>query len=201
MLRVKAGGYHAIQMAKQGSSVELVRIKDLKPAKYNPRAITAQAFDGLVESVRRFGMPQPVVVNKRNNVVVGGHQRLKAAQELGWDKVPVIWVNLQDADERALNVTLNNASIAGHFTDSLQDVLVGLRDALPLTDFEALALHQLEIQDGWQAGQSRLDAIDPNLDGIQAVIKVRCKQEDKQRVTAAIQKAIAKLEIQGASVG
>lgn len=179
----------------------MVPVKGLKPAKYNPREISELAFLGLKASLQRFGMPQPVVANKKNKVVVGGHMRLRAAKELGWDKVPVIWVSLSETEERALNVTLNNPAISGYFTDDLQTMLEQLRGELPETDFAALALHQLESKDGWQSGQSRLDSTEANLDGIESIIKVRCPQEAKAQVTQRLAAFISELGIRGVSVG
>ncbi len=59
----------------------LVRAGDLKPAAYNPRAISDEALEGLRNSVSRFGIVQPLVVNEREDGelrVVGGHQRIRA---------------------------------------------------------------------------------------------------------------------------
>jgi hypothetical protein len=105
-----------------------IDINKINPAAYNPRNISDDAFKGLVESIKRFGMPQPLVVNKSNNILISGHQRLKAASEIGMAKVPVIYVELNDKDEKILNVTLNNPSIQGHFTESLQELLGDLSD-------------------------------------------------------------------------
>lgn len=87
-----------------------VKIKDLKPALYNPRKISDQDFEQLVESVRQYSMVEPLVANsnpERHNTVVGGHQRLRAALELGYETVPVVYVNLSEDRERALNLRLN----------------------------------------------------------------------------------------------
>jgi hypothetical protein len=105
-----------------------IDINKINPAAYNPRNISDDAFKGLVESIKRFGMPQPLVVNKSNNILISGHQRLKAANEIGMAKVPVIYVELNDKDEKILNVTLNNPSIQGRFTESLQELLGDLSD-------------------------------------------------------------------------
>jgi ParB-like chromosome segregation protein Spo0J len=55
-----------------------VSIKELKPAEYNPREMTEEETEELNESLERFGMVEPIVVNKaagRENVIIGGHQR------------------------------------------------------------------------------------------------------------------------------
>lgn len=110
--------------------MESISITKIKPAKYNPRRIDPQAFSGLCESLKKFGMPQPLVVNSRSGILVSGHQRLKAAESLGWTKVPVVHVDLSDAEEKALNVSLNNRHIGGDYTEGLSDVLEEICPAL-----------------------------------------------------------------------
>ena len=84
-----------------------MKIADLVPAPYNPRTITPVEFEKLKNSIARYGHLQVLVVNKRNNHVVGGNQTLKALTELGYKKVDTKIVDLNDADEKALNIALN----------------------------------------------------------------------------------------------
>lgn len=88
-----------------------VSIALLKPAEYNPRKFTPKEYQDLKESIERFGIVSPIVVNSapaRKNVVIGGHFRLKVAKDLGMAEVPVLYVNLPDMErERELNLRLN----------------------------------------------------------------------------------------------
>jgi len=68
-------------------SVEYRPLAEIKPYAKNPR-INDQAVDAVVESIRRFGFRQPIVIDG-DGVIVVGHTRWKAAQKLGLDKVPV----------------------------------------------------------------------------------------------------------------
>lgn len=86
------------------------RTQDLIGSEYNPRAINQHDFDALKDSIKRFGMVDPLIVNtheERENIVVGGHQRLKAAKELQVEEVPVVEVSLDKEREKELNVRLN----------------------------------------------------------------------------------------------
>jgi hypothetical protein len=107
------------------SKVERVTlpIEKLVPAPYNPRAIKDEAMEGLKTSLDRFGLVQEIVVNKRTMHIVGGDKRVKALKEMGATEVPVCFVDLTDAEEKALNVTLNNPMIQGEFTGDLQKIL------------------------------------------------------------------------------
>lgn len=87
-----------------------VPIGTLKPAEYNPRKISKEALVQLKESLSRFDLVDPIIVNgasKRKNIVIGGHMRLRAAKELGHKTVPVVYVNLKIEKEKELNLRLN----------------------------------------------------------------------------------------------
>lgn len=87
-----------------------IAITDLKEAEYNPRQISKDDFQQLCRSIKEFGFAEPLVVNQhpsRMNVVIGGHQRLKAARVLGYTKLPCYLLNLPEEKERELNVRLN----------------------------------------------------------------------------------------------
>lgn len=118
-------------------NVEIRPIKQIKTAKYNPRRISDQQLASLKASIERFGFVDPVIVNDRTGTLVGGHQRIKAAKDLGLKEVPVVSVNLDEADEKALNVALNK--ISGEWDlDLLRGVLEDVQAAgldLSLTGF------------------------------------------------------------------
>ncbi len=140
------------------------------------------------------------MVNKRNNVLVGGHQRLKAATHLGWKTVPVVYVDLTDAEEKALNVTLNNTRITGYFTDGLQPLLDEIQAELGDVAFSDLKLEELRIPDDWESGSEDVDAVDENLDGIKATIKVKCPQEIKDDVLVILKRAFIETSLEGVEI-
>lgn len=176
-----------------------LKVSEINPAPYNPRAITEEAFEGLKASLQKFGMPEPLVVNGRGRVLVGGHQRLRAAQSLGWETVPVVLVDLSESEEKALNVTLNNPRIAGFFTDSLQDILGYLRADLG-AEFAELKLDDLVIPDAWNEGADEVAAIEDNLDGIRATIKVKCPQGIKDDVLVILKRAFIETSLEGVEI-
>jgi DNA modification methylase len=55
-------------------------------------------------------MVDPLICNgsaERRNIIIGGHQRYRAAKDLGYKTVPVVYVDLDEARERELNLRLN----------------------------------------------------------------------------------------------
>jgi len=100
-------------MENQKHSIVYVDIDELKPATYNPRKISNKALADLKESLRRFEVVDPLIVNglpERKNIIIGGHQRYRAAKELGHKTIPVVYVELDEAKEKELNLRLNRNS-------------------------------------------------------------------------------------------
>ena len=84
-------------MVKMMTVIE-IDIDKLVPYEKNPRR-NDKAVKYVTESIRHFGFKVPLVIDK-NNIVVCGHTRLKAAKKLGLDKVPCIIAD--DLDEEQI---------------------------------------------------------------------------------------------------
>ena len=83
---------------------------ELIAAEYNPRQLTKDQHKDLTDSIKRFGLVDPLIVNthkERKNVLIGGHQRLKIATMLGLKEIPCVEVELNPAKEKELNIRLN----------------------------------------------------------------------------------------------
>lgn len=98
-------------MAKFDLTITNVPVEKLKAAVYNPRKWSAEATEQLTESMSKFGLVDPIIVNsakERHNVVVGGHFRLKVAKDLKYKEVPVVYLDIPDVErEKELNLRLN----------------------------------------------------------------------------------------------
>jgi len=96
---------------KNELKVIYVSINDLRLSEYNPRTWTKKQTEDLKESIKRYGIVDPLLVNsapERKGVVIGGHFRLTVIKELGYQEVPVVYINIPDlAKEKELNVRLN----------------------------------------------------------------------------------------------
>lgn len=91
--------------------IKQVAVGELKAAAYNPRRWDETALNHLVESLERFGVVDPIIVNaatNRHNIVIGGHMRLAAAKKIGMTQIPVVFIHIEDeAKEKELNLRLN----------------------------------------------------------------------------------------------
>ena len=68
-------------------------LKDIEPNPDQPRKnFTEDALETLMESIKNFGIVQPIVVRKKGKKyqIVAGERRYRAASALGLDQVPVI---------------------------------------------------------------------------------------------------------------
>jgi ParB family chromosome partitioning protein len=88
---------------REGSLVELP-IKDVKPNPFQPRkTVDPAALEELVSSIKQAGLLQPIVVRRANGggtyELIAGERRLRACQQLGWERIPAVQ---READDRTL---------------------------------------------------------------------------------------------------
>jgi DNA modification methylase len=87
--------------------IEKKKLSELKPAPYNPRQSTAKQEKHLKASLEKFGVVEPIIYNKQTGYIVGGHFRVRELTKLGYKEVECVIVDLNEEDERELNIRLN----------------------------------------------------------------------------------------------
>ena len=128
--------------------IPTIEITALRFAEYNPRKITRSVIEQLKNSIKEFGMPVPIVINTykdRENVIIGGEKRVRAAIELGWKEVPCSTVNLPLEKEKALNLALNKIEDQWDET-KLAEIITDLTKAdfdLSLTGFSEVEISNI----------------------------------------------------------
>lgn len=106
--------------------VENWKIEDVKPYENNPRK-NDEAVEYVANSIREFGFQQPLVVDSEGVLIVG-HTRLKAAQELGLEQVPVVVAeDLTDDQVKAYRLADNKTGEKswwdwGKLNEELEDI-------------------------------------------------------------------------------
>ncbi len=88
---------------REGNLVELP-IKDIRPNPFQPRQdVDPAALEELVSSIKQAGLLQPVVVRRAKGggayELIAGERRLRACQQLGWERIPAVQ---READDRTL---------------------------------------------------------------------------------------------------
>lgn len=114
-------------------NIQNIETSKLIPATYNPRKDLKpedEEYQKIKRSITEFGFVNPLIINK-DMTVIGGHQRLKVLQELGYTSVECVIVDLDKQNEKALNIALNK--ISGDWdTEKLESLL----QELQLEDFD-----------------------------------------------------------------
>jgi len=72
----------------------------------------------LKESLEKFGLVEPIIFNKQTGYIVGGHFRVRELKKLGIKEIECVIVDLNEADEKELNIRLN-ANTGGWDWDTL----------------------------------------------------------------------------------
>nr|WP_207714569.1 site-specific DNA-methyltransferase [Clostridium butyricum] len=128
--------------------IQKITVDKLNPAKYNPRKDLRKGdpeYEKLKRSIETFGYVEPVIWNKRTGHIVGGHQRFKILKEQGATEVDCVVVDMDEAEEKALNVALNKVSgdwDMPKLTELLEDLDKSMFD-VSLTGFDAAEIEDL----------------------------------------------------------
>lgn len=129
--------------------METWKRSEIKEATYNPRVITDQSKKKLKEKMKAVGLLQPLIVNRRTNTLVSGHQRLATLDNLerwkpdsGKDYLLDVGVlDVSEQEEKELNVFFNNPSAMGEWDlDKLAEL--NLSDGI---DFGDMGFEQYDI--------------------------------------------------------
>ena len=138
----------------------------LLPAHYNPREIDDASFARLKRGIESFGLVDPIIARRSDNMVIGGHQRLRAATDLKLATVPVVYLDeIADDEAAALNVLLNNPGAQGEWEFSKLADLISELDAngfdATLTGFDPDEIEKLLTwtPDGAKEGLTDPDAV------------------------------------------
>jgi ParB-like chromosome segregation protein Spo0J len=109
--------------------IEKIDINKLQPASYNPRQISTKQYKDLKESIKKFDLVDPIIINK-DFTVIGGHQRLKVCKDLKHTEIDCVVLDLTKEEERELNIRLNKSG--GEFD---MDILANEFDVEELKDW------------------------------------------------------------------
>ena len=115
--------------------VEL-RLEDLTPYEKNAKLHPESQVKQIEESIKRFGMNDPIGVWGGRNIIVEGHGRYLACKALGIEKVPCIKLdNLTDAERKEYSLIHNKTTMNSDFDkDILNEELKNIVELDPSID-------------------------------------------------------------------
>nr|DAL16413.1 MAG TPA_asm: ParB protein [Caudoviricetes sp.] len=125
----------ALKLAKDYIEVEqikplqitYVKVDDIYPNDYNPNTHDADSFDLLIKSLLYFGFTQPIVVNRSTMQIVDGENRYRAACVIGYEMVPVCFVDFDEEKQRYATIMHNAAR--GHNNNEMMNKLEQFLDS------------------------------------------------------------------------
>ena len=167
--------------------IEKKQIADLIPAPYNPRQSTAKQEKHLKESLEKFGMVEPIIFNKQTGYIVGGHFRVRELKKLGIKEIECVIVDLNEADEKELNIRLNANTGSWDWDTLANDWEVVDLEAwgleIPFYD-EEVKEEQSKEEDDFKTLELNFNAFDYNN------VITRLKQIDSKSLESALIKAL-----------
>lgn len=133
--------------------IDKIKLTQIKKAEYNPRTISEENYAKLKNSVKNFGLVEPILINLKNNTIISGHQRYDVLTDLiltdgnlaekefhllKYGDLGLILdtdePTLENEDyEKALNITLNNTNLTGEYNF---EKLSSLLEDLEVNDFD-----------------------------------------------------------------
>lgn len=133
-------------------------ISELVPYANNPRN-NDNAVDAVAASIREFGFKVPIIVDK-DNVIVAGHTRLKAAEKLGLSSVPVIRAdNLTEEQVKAFRLADNKTGGEKRETTNTTSFLINSRQRKRRTTATLRKMFIRPLLTGWRLNTAFLPAI------------------------------------------
>lgn len=118
-------------------------IADLIPYSRNPRR-NDEAVPMVMNSIKEFGFKVPIVIDK-NNIIVCGHTRFKAALKLGLETVPCIVADdLSDEQIKAFRLADNKVSEKAEWDF---EILSGELDDIINIDMDSFGFESIDFEE------------------------------------------------------
>lgn len=76
-----------------------MRLSEIKPYKKNAKKHDETQIKNVMQSIKEFGVVQPIVVDRTNTIIIG-HCRYEAMKRLGFDELQNDWVKVVDLSEQ-----------------------------------------------------------------------------------------------------
>ena len=155
-------------------------INDLNPYPNNPR-INDQAVDAVAESIKQFGFKVPIVIDK-DNVIITGHTRLKAAKKLGMKEVPVILADDLTPDQvKAFRLADNKTGELAEWDFEKLDIEM---DGMDLKDFGFIKSIEKELEYDFEKLLESINVKEAVINP--EYISIRTNSENKEKIVKLI---------------
>lgn len=129
--------------------VEYIPINEITPYENNAKIHTEEQIEQIKKSIEEFGMNDPIGIWGKDNIIIEGHGRLMALQELGWTEVPVIRLDDLTDDQRKAYTLIHNQTTmnTGFNIDILNEELQSIDLDTSFYGFDEIEEPEIDIQD------------------------------------------------------
>lgn len=101
-------------------------VEEIEP---HPDNANVGNVDVIAESIRVNGFYAPIIVQASTGYIIAGNHRYKAARSLGFEQVPVVYLDVEDEEAKRIMVADNRTTRLGHDdTELLTQLLEDLGD-------------------------------------------------------------------------
>ena len=147
--------------------------------KHHPRNANHGDVEAIKKSLAVNGWYGSVVANKRTKHILAGNHRVMAAKALGWDTVPVQWVDVTDEEElRILIVDNRTTRIGQDDTTKIADILSELANTPIGLDGTGYGASDLDALIDEIAGMGEPEELLTDPDEVPEEVETRCKPGD-----------------------
>lgn len=87
--------------------IEKINIQEITEYENNAKLHPREQIEQIKKSIQEFGNNDPIAIDE-NNVIIEGHGRYKALQELGYDEVEVIRLSHMDDEQKRAYILAHN---------------------------------------------------------------------------------------------
>jgi hypothetical protein len=172
--------------------IESWKIGRLKRYARNSRAHSPEQIAQIKASMREFGFTNPILVDAKG-VIIAGHGRLHAAEEMGMKTVPVIKLaHLSDTQAAALRIADNSLPLNASWDTAMLKEELATLEALDF-DLEPLGLDQIELPAQIEMPQEHAPPPSPKT---KTTLFVSVKVSDLEKAKAVVRKALDRAKIE-----
>ena len=160
--------------------IKSVKIEEIKQNRKELRKFTDSEIEITTKVVKRFGFQVPIIIDNKNQVVLGA-ALLKAALNLNMEEVPVVEVqNLSEKELNTFTIAINKISMMGeldleNFAYDIQELLFDIDLNLTPEElgFSSIEMDNLLFTCGFEDGDDKEDTpIVKDIEKVNVVAKI-----------------------------
>lgn len=158
--------------------IEKIKISEIQPYKNNAKKHPQEQIEQIKKSIKEFGMCDPIAIDE-NNVIIEGHGRYIALNQLGYKEVDCIRIdNLTEEQKRAYILVHNKLTMnTGFDMEKLEKEIEDIKSIdMSYFDFdiypEEIELPEVETEDQEEIYRMTLNFSEEQFQEVQEAIEI-----------------------------